>query len=149
METRPTVMETPVQPSPGVSVVPPNYIIGALPPDLLKMTFSALPASNLFIAPVCRHFRDLYMTAVKEKTKTKNTFKYSMATEAIPFRDLYEAAVKVQKKTNETYKYSITTEAALDLYLEEEKKTPSRMMSRRDNGRHYHTSMIGAGCGRT
>eukprot|EP00588_Corethron_pennatum_P026724 CAMPEP_0194316360 /NCGR_PEP_ID=MMETSP0171-20130528/13159_1 /TAXON_ID=218684 /ORGANISM="Corethron pennatum, Strain L29A3" /LENGTH=304 /DNA_ID=CAMNT_0039072563 /DNA_START=147 /DNA_END=1061 /DNA_ORIENTATION=+ len=81
--------------------VPPNYIIGALPPDLLKMTFRALPASNRFVSPVCRHFRDLYGAAVKDK-----------------------------EKTNRTYEYSIATEAALELYLEEAECGGSRNSSR-------------------
>eukprot|EP00588_Corethron_pennatum_P036106 CAMPEP_0194349842 /NCGR_PEP_ID=MMETSP0171-20130528/107317_1 /TAXON_ID=218684 /ORGANISM="Corethron pennatum, Strain L29A3" /LENGTH=240 /DNA_ID=CAMNT_0039117341 /DNA_START=90 /DNA_END=809 /DNA_ORIENTATION=+ len=72
------------------SGVPPNYIIGTLPPDLLKMIFRVLPSSNRFVSPVCRHFHSLYGVAVRDKTKTKNT-----------------------------YQYSITTEAAFNLYLEE------------------------------
>ena len=70
-----------VPPNRGVPQVPPNLIITVLPPDPLKMIFRALPASNLFVAPVCRRFRDLYGDAIKEKKK-HNTYQYSIASEA-------------------------------------------------------------------
>jgi len=80
-------VETPSPHPIGVS----NLIVTVLPPDPLKMIFKALPASYLFVAPVCRRFRDLYGDARKEKKK------------------------------HATYQYSIASEAALEAYLEKEK----------------------------
>jgi len=65
-----------------VPPAPPNLIITVLPPDPLKMIFKALPASHLFVAPVCRQFRDLYGDATKEKFEKHATYKYSITTEA-------------------------------------------------------------------
>eukprot|EP00588_Corethron_pennatum_P024192 CAMPEP_0194338298 /NCGR_PEP_ID=MMETSP0171-20130528/79141_1 /TAXON_ID=218684 /ORGANISM="Corethron pennatum, Strain L29A3" /LENGTH=205 /DNA_ID=CAMNT_0039102379 /DNA_START=68 /DNA_END=685 /DNA_ORIENTATION=+ len=67
-----------------------------LPDDLLKMVLKMLPASNRFIAPVCRQFRDLYGAAVGDKTK------------------------------NDSCRYSISSEAALRLYLDEGEYNISR-----------------------
>jgi len=53
-------------------------ITDVLPGEILKATFEMLPASHLFIAPVCRHFHDLYGAAIE----TNKTFKYSVVTEA-------------------------------------------------------------------
>mmetsp|Transcript_18620 Transcript_18620/g.37060 ORF Transcript_18620/g.37060 Transcript_18620/m.37060 type:complete len:257 (-) Transcript_18620:27-797(-) len=84
-----------VPPNRGVPQVPPNLIITVLPHDPLKMIFRTLPASNLFVAPVCRRFRDVYAEAITEK-----------------------------KKKHTTCKYSLASEAALHLYLKEMKKSP-------------------------
>lgn len=78
-----------------VPEVRPNFI-NFLPPDLLKMTFAMLPASHIFVSPVCRLFRDLYA-------------------EASPDENIYG-----DKKT--TYRYSISTEASLELYLKQKKR---------------------------
>ena len=119
MESRPAAMEASSQ-NPIVSPpVPPDFIITALPPDLLRMTIKMLPASNLFVAPVCRRFRDLYGEATKEK-----------------------------KEKHATYEYSITTEAALTAYLEEQDLEEQDYDGLYDD-RNNNISMIGAGCGRT
>jgi len=67
-------------------------ILEALPEVLLRMTFEMLPASHLFIAPVCQKFCDVYGAAIDTK------------------------------KTNKTYIFSLATEAALTLYLDENKE---------------------------
>merc|ERR1719469_1068827 len=82
MRSVPTAVEIPSPNPVGSLSVPPNLIITALPPDPLKMIFRTLPASNLFVAPVCRRFRDLYGDATKEKEENHTTYKYSIASEA-------------------------------------------------------------------
>merc|ERR1719469_209761 len=82
MKSVPTAVEIPSKNPVGSPPVPPNLINTVLPPDPLKMIFRALPASNLFIAPVCRRFRDLYRDATREKKVKHATFKFSIVSEA-------------------------------------------------------------------
>jgi len=105
--------------------VPANYIVRVLPSDVLKMVFETLPASNRFISPVCRHFRDLHADAVGKQ------------------------------KNNKTYKYSISSEDALELVLNEAFDGYSLYMPYEDyeeqdngNSRLNGLSIIGAGSGR-
>mmetsp|Transcript_24668 Transcript_24668/g.49079 ORF Transcript_24668/g.49079 Transcript_24668/m.49079 type:complete len:122 (-) Transcript_24668:12-377(-) len=72
-------------------VVSENFIVEALPRDILRSVLKKLPSSHRFVAPVCREFRDLY------------------------------GAVVGKKRTNKTYKYSISSQSALELYLNETK----------------------------
>jgi len=53
-------------------------ITDALPGAILNAIFETLPASHLFIAPVCRRFHNLYGAAIE----TYKTFKYSVVTKA-------------------------------------------------------------------
>jgi len=135
MESRSVAVETPSPHHVGVPQVPPNLIITALPPDPLKMIFRALPASNRFVAPVCRRFRDLYGEATKENNK-HDTYKYSIASEAALEAYLKEKfnenhSIALKEKFNEGYR------AHRDLHTWEH-STPKEA-----------TSMIGAGSGRT
>merc|ERR1719469_450667 len=72
MESQPAAVETPSPHPASVPQIPSNLIITVLPPDPLKMIFRALPASNLFVAPVCRRFRDLYGAAIQAYLETEN-----------------------------------------------------------------------------
>jgi len=69
--------------------------VRALPGDILQMIFGMLPASNRFIAPVCRQFRDQYEAAIGEE------------------------------KSHRTDTYAIGTEHALELFFEEEERDSS------------------------
>merc|ERR1719469_869456 len=83
MKSVPVALEIPPQNPIGRPAAPPNLIITALPSDPLKIIFKFLPASHLFVAPVCRRFRDLYGDARKEKKKKKYaTCKFLIVTEA-------------------------------------------------------------------
>ena len=74
MGSQPVAVETSSPNSVGSPPVPPNFINTALPANLLKMIFRALPAFHLFIAPVYQRFRDLYGDATKEKEEKHATF---------------------------------------------------------------------------
>merc|ERR1719469_280880 len=98
MKSVPVALEIPPQNPIGRPAVPPDFIITALPSDPLKIIFKFLPASHLFIAPVCRRFRDLYGDARKEEKKKKYaTFKFSIVTEAALQIYLKEKSVYLQK----------------------------------------------------
>mmetsp|Transcript_11597 Transcript_11597/g.23108 ORF Transcript_11597/g.23108 Transcript_11597/m.23108 type:complete len:245 (-) Transcript_11597:3-737(-) len=62
------------------SVPDPNLINEELPDDLLRKIFMTLPVSNLFVAPVCKRFRDLYATVHGDKKN--RTYEYSIHSEA-------------------------------------------------------------------
>eukprot|EP00588_Corethron_pennatum_P027442 CAMPEP_0194316962 /NCGR_PEP_ID=MMETSP0171-20130528/13704_1 /TAXON_ID=218684 /ORGANISM="Corethron pennatum, Strain L29A3" /LENGTH=356 /DNA_ID=CAMNT_0039073385 /DNA_START=31 /DNA_END=1101 /DNA_ORIENTATION=- len=105
----------------GVPQIPPDLIHTVLPPDPLRMIFRSLPASHLFLAPVCRRFRDLYRDSIEEKKK------------------------------HQTYKYAITSEAALQAYLKKKKEEHLQgggRTTRLIRIEKRETSWIGAGCGR-
>jgi len=55
--------------------------IEALPDEILEASFSMLPSSNRFIAPISRRFRDVYSVAVNEKKENKTNVS-SMSSEA-------------------------------------------------------------------
>eukprot|EP00588_Corethron_pennatum_P010108 CAMPEP_0194273128 /NCGR_PEP_ID=MMETSP0169-20130528/6538_1 /TAXON_ID=218684 /ORGANISM="Corethron pennatum, Strain L29A3" /LENGTH=104 /DNA_ID=CAMNT_0039015987 /DNA_START=19 /DNA_END=329 /DNA_ORIENTATION=+ len=54
MESQPAAVRTRSPPPAGVPRVPASHLITALPSDPLKNIFKFLPASHLFVAPVCR-----------------------------------------------------------------------------------------------
>jgi len=109
-------------------------IIDVLPLDVLKETIRMLPASHLFLSPVCKTFRDCYTTVVDD-TKQGKTYKYSRG--------------KTYKYSRgKTYKYSIHSEDALRIILEDKSNLWNQWGSDRRLNRNQLISTIGAGCGR-
>eukprot|EP00588_Corethron_pennatum_P008616 CAMPEP_0194270238 /NCGR_PEP_ID=MMETSP0169-20130528/4264_1 /TAXON_ID=218684 /ORGANISM="Corethron pennatum, Strain L29A3" /LENGTH=126 /DNA_ID=CAMNT_0039012209 /DNA_START=219 /DNA_END=596 /DNA_ORIENTATION=+ len=99
MTSGPATVEMPSKNPVDSPSVPLNFINTALPSDLLKMIFGFLPASYLFVAPVCRRFRDLYEETTKEKKEKHATYVYSIASEAA-----LQAYLEEQERRHHTYR---------------------------------------------